>query len=142
MALVDRTVEAAVDRMKTTAEPVPLVAVGGGSVLLGDRLEGVAEVIRPEHCDVANAVGAAIAQVGGEVDVAYSLSQVTRDEAIEDAKRRATARAIAAGANAGTVAIVDVEQISIPYVANDAMRVKAKAVGDLDLEARVAHARL
>jgi N-methylhydantoinase A/oxoprolinase/acetone carboxylase beta subunit len=142
MALIDRTVEAAIDRMKTTAEPVPLVAVGGGSVLLGDRLEGVVEVIRPDHRDVANAVGAAIAQVGGEVDVAYSLSKISRTEAIEDAKRQATSRAVAAGASAGTVAVVDVEQISIPYVANDAIRVKAKAVGDLELEALVADAHL
>jgi N-methylhydantoinase A/oxoprolinase/acetone carboxylase beta subunit len=142
VARIDTATASAVDRMKTTAEPLPLVAVGGGSILLGDRLDGIEQVIRPDDYDVANAVGAAIAQVGGEVDIAYSLGKVSRDEAIEDARRQATSRAIAAGASARTVDIVDVEQVSIPYVANDAIRVKVKAVGDLELGGDRADAHL
>lgn len=129
----DDSIAAAVDRMKTTPDPVPLVVVGGGSVLVGNRLPGVKEVIRPEHYDVANAVGAAIAQVGGEVDAAYSLGKLSREAALEDAKRQASERAAAAGARPDTIKIVDIEQVSIPYVANDAIRIKAKAVGELDL---------
>ena len=36
--------------------------VGGGAALCGDALPGASEVIRPQHADVANAVGAAIPQ--------------------------------------------------------------------------------
>ena len=50
--------------------------VGGGSILLGDRLAGASRLVRPEHFAVANAIGAAIAQVGGEVDRIFSLDQV------------------------------------------------------------------
>jgi N-methylhydantoinase A/oxoprolinase/acetone carboxylase beta subunit len=133
VGIIDRSIATAVDRMKTTPLPVPLVVVGGGSVLVGDRLNGVERVVRPEHYDVANAVGAAIAQVGGEVDVAYSLGRISREEAIQDAKRRAVERAAAAGARAGTIGIVDVDQVSIPYVAEDAIRVRVKAVGELTI---------
>lgn len=64
---MERMVADVVDRMKTEAAPIPLIAVGGGSFLVPDRMEG-AEVVRIEHHAVANAVGAAIAQVSGEVD--------------------------------------------------------------------------
>ena len=56
------------DRMKSDASAVPLIAVGGGAMLVPDEMEGIAEVVRVEHHAVANAVGAAIAQISGEVD--------------------------------------------------------------------------
>ena len=52
---------------------MPVVVVGGGSVLLGDALPGASELVEPDHFAVANAIGAAIAQVGGEVDRVFSL---------------------------------------------------------------------
>ena len=62
---IRETVESAVDQLKTSAAPIPVILVGGGSVLLDGRLDGASEVITIEHAAVANAVGAAIAQVGG-----------------------------------------------------------------------------
>ena len=46
------------------AEPVPVIVVGGGAGLCGDALDGASRIIKPPHADVANAVGAAIPQVG------------------------------------------------------------------------------
>ena len=55
--------------MKTSAEPIPVVVVGGGSILLArTRSPAPRELVKPEHFAVANAIGAAIAQIGGEVD--------------------------------------------------------------------------
>ena len=60
-------VEEAIDRMKTEAGDVPLIAVGGGAFLIPDKLAGrLRGRPRAEHGDCANAVGAAIAQVSGE----------------------------------------------------------------------------
>ena len=73
-------IEEAVDRMKTDAAAVPLIAVGGGAFLVPDRLEGVSEVLRVPHHGVANAVGAAIAQVSGEIDQIFV--GLSRDAAI------------------------------------------------------------
>ena len=68
LAQADVMLADAIDRMKTSREDCVLVAVGGGSILLPDRIPGVSEIIRPEHFDTANAVGAAIASVSGQVD--------------------------------------------------------------------------
>ncbi len=51
-----RMAEEAIDRMKTEAGDVPLIAVGGGAFLIPDRMAGVSQVIHVEHGDCANAV--------------------------------------------------------------------------------------
>ena len=48
--------------MLGSAEDVPVIAVGGGAALCADALPGASAVHRPEHADVANAIGAAIPQ--------------------------------------------------------------------------------
>ena len=68
LARIRAMIEEGVDRMKTDAGETPLIAVGGGSFLVPARLAGVSEVLNVPHQAVANAVGAAIAQVSGEVD--------------------------------------------------------------------------
>lgn len=45
-----------------------MIVVGGGSILVQGDLEGANSVHKPAHFLVANAIGAAIAQVSGEVD--------------------------------------------------------------------------
>ncbi|MEV4220048.1 MULTISPECIES: hydantoinase/oxoprolinase N-terminal domain-containing protein [unclassified Nonomuraea] len=128
-SIAERVAEA-VDRMRTSAAPLPVVLVGGGSILVGE-LPGFADVRRPDHYEVANAVGAAIAQVGGEVDRVFSGP---RESVLAEAKNEAVARAERAGARAGSVRIVDVEELPLAYLPGDATRVRIKAVGDLDLE--------
>jgi N-methylhydantoinase A/oxoprolinase/acetone carboxylase beta subunit len=128
-------VDAGVDRMKTSAEPVPLIVVGGGSILVRE-VAGVSELIRPDHFEAANAVGAAIAQISGETDRVFArggADHLTRDGALEIAKAEATERAISAGADPATVEIVDLEDVPLAYLPGNATRVRAKAVGDLRL---------
>src|SRR5699024_6145747 len=95
---------------------------------------GASTMIKPDHFEAANAVGAAIAQVSGEVDRVYSLDAVSRDEAIGSAKQEATDRAVEAGAERSTVTIVDVEDVPLAYLPGNATRIRVKAVGDLPLE--------
>ena len=90
-----------VDRMRISADPLPVVAVGGGSVLLPDSFPGLGEVHRPEHFAVANAIGAAIAQVGGEVDRVFAIEPGRRDAAVDEARQEAVDRAVVAGARPG-----------------------------------------
>ena len=73
LARADVMLAEAIDRVKTSKEDRALVAVGGGSILVPDRIPGISEVIRPEHFDTANAVGAAIASVSGQVDRIFHL---------------------------------------------------------------------
>ncbi|KOV84145.1 hydantoinase/oxoprolinase N-terminal domain-containing protein [Nocardia sp. NRRL S-836] len=123
-----------VDRMRTGPEPVPVVLVGGGSVLVPEKPAGVSELIRPEHHGFANAIGAAIAQVGGEVDRVFTIDPARRDEVLDAARQEAVDKAVAAGARADSVRIVEVEEIPLAYLPGNASRVRARAVGDLVLE--------
>ena len=124
-------VETLIDRMKLSRGDVPVVLVGGGSILVGDSLAGASRVLRPQHADVANAIGAAIAQVSGQVERVYSLESGSRDEAIADCTTAAIDRATAAGADPTTVQVVDVEEVPLTYVPSNATRVSVKAVGDI-----------
>ncbi|MGY9074400.1 MAG: hydantoinase/oxoprolinase N-terminal domain-containing protein [Acidimicrobiales bacterium] len=119
------------DRMKLTADPVPLIAVGGGAFIVEDGLTGISEVIRPAHGDTANAVGAALAEVSGETDQVFR--NMGRDAAIEAAIDLATERAVAAGANAATLTTIEVEDLPLAYLPGDARRVRARVVGELQL---------
>lgn len=120
-----------VDRLKISSDPVVSIVVGGGSILLDNDLPGVSEIIRPPHFAVANAIGAAIAQVGGEVDRVYSLDDLGREDALESARSEATDRAVIAGADFDTVEVVDIEEVPLPYLPSNAVRIRVKAVGDL-----------
>lgn len=127
-------IESSVDRMKTAPGAVPVILVGGGTVLVGDRLNGVSELHRPENAAVANAIGAAIAQVGGEVDRIFSLDAVPREQALAQARDEAAQRVLHEGALPGSVEIVEVEEIPLAYLPGNATRIRVKAVGTLALE--------
>ncbi len=133
-----RIVETAIDRAKTAAGDVPVLLVGGGTILIDRDLAGASTVSRPEQAGVANAIGAAIAQVSGEVDKVLSLDRMSRDEALELCHREAIDRAIRAGAQPGSVAIVDQDDLQLPYMPGAMTRFRVRAVGDLGLGTRPA----
>lgn len=128
---IESVVNNAVDRMKTSAAPMPVIAVGGGSILLKRPIVGASEVVMPPHFAVANAIGAAIAQIGGETDRIFSLAEMSRDQVLETAKSEAIDKAVAAGADRDTVEIVEVEEVPLAYLPGNATRIMVKAVGDL-----------
>jgi hypothetical protein len=119
----------AVDRVKSDASAVPLVAVGGGAFLIPDGLPGVSEVVRVPSANVANAVGAAIAQVSGEVDQIFT--DMERPKAIAAARERAVANAVRAGALESSIKLVEMEDIPLAYLPGNSLRVRARVVGDV-----------
>ncbi len=128
LARMRTVVEEGVDRMKVDAAPLPLLAVGGGAFLVPTELPGISEVVHVPHADVANAVGAAIAQVSGEVDQVFT--GMGRERALAEATKIARARAAAAGADEATVTVVESDDFPLAYLPGDALRVRVRAVGD------------
>jgi N-methylhydantoinase A/oxoprolinase/acetone carboxylase beta subunit len=122
-------IEDAVDRMKTEATELPLIAVGGGAFLAPDRLAGISEVIRVPYGEHANAVGAAIAQISGETDQIYR--DLGRNEAIAAAEAQARERAVAAGADPASLETVDVEDMPLAYLPGNALRVRVRVAGEM-----------
>ena len=131
LAVMKSMVEEQIDRMKTSAEGLPVILVGGGSILLPDSLQGASRVVRPEHFEVANAIGAAIAQVSGAVDGVFDTAGRGRDTVLAEVKAAAIAEAVRAGAEESTTAVVDVEELPLAYLPANTVRFKVKAVGDL-----------
>lgn len=119
----------AVDRMKLDARPTPLIAVGGGAFLIPDSIPGISEVVKVPHRSVANAVGAAIAQVSGEVDRIFR--DLPREEAIARARAEAEAQALAAGADPATLTVVDVEDLPLAYLPGNTLRTRVRVVGEI-----------
>lgn len=130
MTAAREAIAEAVDRMKVSADPLPLIAVGGGAFLVPDRMDGISEVIRVEHQAVANAVGAAIAQVSGEIDQIFS--ELSRADAIAQATSLANDRAVKAGASRASLQVVDVEDLPLSYLPGNSLRVRVRVVGDVD----------
>lgn len=120
----------AIERMRTSAEPLPVIVVGGGSILVGAAIGDMA-VLVPEGFGVANAVGAAMAQVSGEVDRVVLLASSTREAALAQAQQDATALAVAAGARADSVTVLDIEETPLTYLPGNATRIHLRVVGDL-----------
>ena len=129
LATVHGRIIDAVDRMKTSATPVPLLAVGGGAMLIPAEMAGISEVVHVEHEAVANAVGAAIAQISGEVDRIYR--DLSRDDAIETATIAATQKAIEAGARPDSIDVVEVEDLPLSYLPGQAIRARVRVVGEV-----------
>lgn len=125
--------EDVIDRMKTSAEPMPVILVGGGSILLPDELRGASEVLKPEHLEVANAIGSAIAQVSGQIERIFSIDEYGREGALNLAKEMAVQEAIKAGANPETIEIVEVDDVPLAYLPGNATKIRIKAAGDLAL---------
>jgi N-methylhydantoinase A/oxoprolinase/acetone carboxylase beta subunit/DUF917 family protein len=144
-ALVDQALqrvkallEGAVDIIKTSPEPLPVLLVGGGAILAPDSLKGASTLTRPLYHDVANAVGAAISKVGGTVDIIQNVSNQTESQAIERATSIAIDKAVEAGAVRESVMVAEVESYPVTYVANQ-LRTIVKAVGELDVNKQPDH---
>ena len=131
LGVIHQMLENLVDRMKTSSNEVPLILVGGGSILVNRDIAGVSEIIVPDHAGVANAIGASITQVGGEIDKVYSYEEVGRETAIDCAKKEAIKNAIEAGANESSVEVIDFEEIYLAYMPGNAVRLRVKAAGEL-----------
>ena len=121
----------AVRQLRSSPDEVPVVLVGGGSPLLGERLAEIGTVDRPEHYEVANAIGAATAQVGGEVDRIFPVAPGEHNEVLRQAKAEALARAVAAGASPDAVEISEVNESPLSYLPGNATRVRVRALAGL-----------
>jgi N-methylhydantoinase A/oxoprolinase/acetone carboxylase beta subunit len=121
--------EEGIDRMKVGVPAAPVVLVGGGSLLVPDALAGASCVVRPAHFGAANAIGVAIAEMGGEVDRVVRLPRATRDEALGALRGEALAAAARAGADPASTRVLTEEITPLAYMPGDACRVRIRAAG-------------
>ncbi|KAI0694195.1 hydantoinase/oxoprolinase [Cytidiella melzeri] len=150
-AAIKKLLEGIIDKMKTSPENVTILLVGGGSIVAPEALSGVSEIVRPPFFSVANAVGAAMAKVAGEVDTIQILQGRHIDDVINIIKDQAIQKSIRSGAREGqsmsiyicgryvvTVLNSVTETVKIVEVANYPVQVpNIFSAGDLSTEAAI-----
>ncbi|KAE8450802.1 hypothetical protein EG329_005715 [Mollisiaceae sp. DMI_Dod_QoI] len=136
-SLVKKMLERAIDNMKTSAEDIPVLLVGGGAIIAPDELAGASKVVKPEWSGVANAIGAATARVSGVVDTIESTESKTSAQVMEEVSKRTVEKAVENGAKADTVQVVEMDHLPLQYIANKS-RFIVKAVGDFDFSRQTA----
>ncbi len=125
--------EDALDRVKAGPADVPVILVGGGNIIVNRKLRGASDIIRPELASVANAIGAAIAQVGAEVDRLFSYGDLGRERVLDTIKADALRKVVEAGGTPATAKVIDIDEVAISYLPGQTVRVRARAVADLAL---------
>ncbi|EXJ67931.1 uncharacterized protein A1O5_08545 [Cladophialophora psammophila CBS 110553] len=136
---IKRILENAVDAMKLSAEDAVVILVGGGSIVHMDDLDGVGQIIRPPFHDCANAVGAAIAKISGQIDVVKVLEGLDEDKVVEEVCSEAKKMAIDSGADPKSVTVVAIENMPLQYVQMRASRIVVRAAGTLNQKALLHH---
>ena len=131
IATMQEQVARAVEQMKTRPQPLPLIVVGGGEFLVGNGIPGISKIHRPVHCDVANAVGATLAKVSGECELLHHPRTESREKAIAKAGATAKQNALAGGAAPGNLDIASIDEIPLPYMPEETVRLRVRAVGEL-----------
>jgi len=127
---IRRTVEEAVDKMKTTAEPVPAIFIGGGALVVPKTgISGVTEVLTPEHFEVGGAVGTTIAEIGAYAEGVVDLDYEARDAAIARVTEAAKDNAESAGAVRDSVEVIDVEEIPFTYMPGKREKIRIRVKG-------------
>ncbi len=115
-----------VQKMQGEHNDLPVILVGGGAALLPISLLQKQHLI-PEHFNVANAYGAALAEISGTIDTVVSLKD--REKVLEELHTQAKGKAIEQGANPKTLTLVDQQIIPYHYVPNQMARVVVRFCG-------------
>lgn len=125
----------AIDAIRTSPADLPLILVGGGSIVIGDKIDGICQIIRPKYHEYANAVGAAVAKIAFVVDTVVSLEGGLSFEKVLELKKQEALEAIVKekGAIQESTYIADVSTLPVQYSANK-VRIIIKAAGEVDLE--------
>uniref|UniRef100_A0A914E2H7 Hydantoinase A/oxoprolinase domain-containing protein n=1 Tax=Acrobeloides nanus TaxID=290746 RepID=A0A914E2H7_9BILA len=139
---IQTMVEEIIDIVKTSEEEVPVVLVGGGAILIDPnaKLAGSSKTIRPPNAEVANAIGSALCQVSGRIDIMAAIDPNipnAAEKALEELKSSAIDAAVANGAVRNSVELVEVEFVPISYLPGNAIRIKIVSVGDLDFQSNL-----
>ncbi|XP_071820141.1 putative D-/L-hydantoinase subunit A [Apostichopus japonicus] len=130
--------EESVDRMKLSKEAVPVICVGGGSILRDKnrKVPGVTEFIQPPYYQVANAVGAALCQVSSCEEILLNMTGLSNTKALEKLWTRAFEKCLMNGAKRESIRVIE-EDIGKMHLPGNITGAKVKVVGDFTDEALI-----
>ncbi len=117
-----------------TLTATDLAVAAGRCVMMPSEVDGL-EVISPKHNDLANAVGAAIAQVSGQVSRVVLLNDdIDRDTAIKQVTEEATKIAVKRHADPKSISVLTVSDMPLSYLPGNNLLINVTVVGNLLME--------
>ncbi|MFJ5622845.1 hydantoinase/oxoprolinase N-terminal domain-containing protein [Peribacillus loiseleuriae] len=122
-----------INRLELKSEGFPVVLVGGGSSLLVDRLFGkYKKVYHPAGHHISNAIGACFAPLSAKTDKVFWLNDRTKQEIIEDETKILFQQLLDKGAKSESIELVSIEEFPFDYLKGEVLRIRLKALGDLE----------
>ena len=109
------------------------ILVGGGSAMIPHALLRE-HYQRPNHYAVANAYGAALAEISATLDQVFYLDR-NREQTLKTCEEEAKRRTVSAGADPQTVRIIDKQLLPFYYMPNQMTRVLMTAAGKIKEDA-------
>lgn len=106
---------------------LPIILTGGGSAIFKNMKADDKTYIIPKNAGVANAYGAALAEISGTMDTVLCLDK--REETIGKLQREAELKAIQLGAREETLRVVSLEIVPYHYLPQNLARVKVTVAG-------------
>lgn len=106
---------------------LPIILTGGGSAIFKNIQSEDKTYLIPANAGVANAYGAALAEISGSVDTVVCLEQ--REATLSQLQDEAMAKAIALGAQKDTLRMVELEIVPYHYLPQNLARVKITVAG-------------
>ncbi|NIB42667.1 hydantoinase/oxoprolinase family protein [Pseudomaricurvus alkylphenolicus] len=127
---INNEVSDIVDQMKTSAEDMTVILVGGGQLLVADTIEGCTHIVRPKYSDVANAVGAAWSQISSATDQIYSHEQDDRDVVLSDLTLKSIDHVVSKGGDRDSARVVEVNEVPLTYLPGQKVRLSVKVIAE------------
>lgn len=120
-----------------SVKPSAIILVGGGAHLFDKRkLELLLEetiisvtITVPQYASIANAIGAATAEISGSYTAIYDLTKHSHDAACENAKYLAAERACINGARRDSIRLKNIASTDINYIPGSHTKIQAKVAG-------------
>ncbi len=124
-------IEDLVDKLKTDAKPISVIACGGGAFLLPKTINGASEVLFPENREVANAFGASIAQISEETEIVINTAEKNEKEEMKTLILKCKEKLLKNGANKKTIDVIIKESTPLAYLPG-AVKLKVKLCAEFD----------
>jgi len=129
-AKIKEKLETAIDQMKTTAEKVPAIFIGGGALVVpSENIEGTTEVIKPDNFEVGGAVGTTIAEIGAYAEGVYDLAISKREQCIQEVLDKAKENLAFAGGLVESAEIIEIEEIPFAYMPGQREKIRIRVKG-------------
>ncbi len=129
--IVNNMIINAATQMKVDANSVDIILVGGGVPIINPEYFKEDKIQLPEDSEVANAIGASIAQTSGSYEALIAMKGKDKEEVVQGVIDNATKLAIDSGADEASIEIVEVSKTPLAYHPEEAYVIKTKVIGDL-----------